>query len=91
MDPLTRRVFHRYAFKYIPKEKKEHKVERLSRALREATGLSKGQAVDIADAVVRGREVERLAIQKNWPITDGIVEGPKGAMSLKDLRSQVGE
>ena len=64
MEPLTRRVVARFleAFKYEMKEKKEHKVERFLRAIRDATGISKGQAEAIADAFVRGREVERLAM-----------------------------
>ena len=85
MDPLSRRVAARVAFKYEPKEKKEHKVERLMKILRDATGLSKGQSLAICDAFVRGREVDRLALQKGWPITDGVVEGPSGTMRLEDL------
>ncbi len=85
MDPLTPRVLQRLAFKYVPKETKESKVERVMRAIREATGLSKGMSEAIADALVRGREVERLALQKNWPIEGGVVQGPSGQVELSRL------
>lgn len=77
------------AFKYEPKEKKTSKVERLMKVIRDATGLSRGVSEDIADAVVRNREVERLAIQKGWPIESGVIEGPSGTIKLEDVRSQV--
>jgi len=80
---LIRQVVRRFmAFKYEPKETKQHKVERLSKAIREETGISRGQAEAIADAYIRGREIERLAIQKGWPLADGIVTGPDGAFEL---------
>jgi hypothetical protein len=68
------------------KETKEHKAEKLGEKIRDATGLSKGVSEAIADAIVRGREVIRLALQKNWPISeDGVIEGPKGTLGLKEL------
>lgn len=82
---LARRIALRWAFKYVPKETKEHKVERVREILRDRTGISKTQAEAIADAFVRGREVERLALQKQWPIDNGIVQGPKGNFALNDL------
>jgi hypothetical protein len=86
MDPLTPRVVRRYlAFKHQPKETKEHKVERVRDLIRQHTGLSKGQAEAIADAHVRGREVERLAIQKSWPIEHGAIKGPSGTLELSKL------
>jgi hypothetical protein len=85
MDPLARKVARRYAFKYQHKEKKQHKVDRLLKTIRDATGISKGVATDIADAIVRGREVERLAIQKGWPLQEGVLEGPNGTIELKEL------
>lgn len=91
MDPLAPRVARRFvAFKYQPKEKKEHKVERIAKALREATGLSKGVTQDIADAVIRGREVERLAVQKGWPVEGDRVVGPEGSMTLAELATMIG-
>ena len=81
MDPLARRV----AFKYVPKEKKEHKVDRLSKVIREATGLSRGMSEAIADAVVRGRNLEALALQKSWPVEDGTLTGPDGQLELSSL------
>lgn len=91
MDPLAPRVARRFlSFKYQPKEKKEHKVERITKALREATGLSKGVASDIADAVIRGREVERLALQKGWLLEGGKLVGPEGTMTLAELASMIG-
>ena len=86
----SNRVANRYlAFKYEPKEKKQSKVDRLMKVIRDATGLSRGVSEDIADAVVRNREVERLAIQKSWPITDGTIEGLSGSIKLDEVRSQV--
>jgi predicted GNAT family acetyltransferase len=73
------------AFKYVPKETKEHKVERVRDVIREQTGLSKNQSHDIADAYVRGREIARLALQKNWPIENGVITGPKGTLALSAL------
>lgn len=77
------------AFKYEPKEKKTSKVERLMKAIREATGLSRSVSEDIADAIVRNREVERLAVQKSWPLNEGVIEGPSGSIKLDELRAQV--
>lgn len=74
------------AFKYEPKETKQHKVERFMKTIRDATGLSRGQAEAIADAYVRGREVDRLAIQKGWPLENGIVTGPSGTFDLSTLQ-----
>ena len=85
VDPLALRVAARFAFRYEPKVTKERKVENLTKVIREATGLSKGMSESIADAVVRGREVERLALQKNWPIVDGVIEGPGGQLALTSL------
>jgi hypothetical protein len=85
MDPLARRVALRWAFKYQPKEKKEHKVDRIKELIRERTGLSKGQSEAIADAYVRGRDVERLARQKSWPLENGIITGPSGTIELNTL------
>lgn len=83
---IARRVVARFvgAKPYVKdKETKEHKVDKLADKIRDATGLSKGMSESIADAIVRGREVLRLAIQKNWPISeDGVIEGPKGTLDL---------
>ena len=73
---------YRQSFKYEPKESKKSKVEKLMHVIREATGISKGMAEDIADAIVRGREVLRLALQKSWPIEDGQIVGPKGSIAI---------
>lgn len=86
MNSRERRIAERVAFKYKPKETKEHKVDRLMRKIRDATGFSKGVAADLADALVRGRDVERLALQKSWPLENGVFEGPSGTISLEALR-----
>jgi hypothetical protein len=85
---LARRIVARFlnSFKYEKKEKKEHKVERFMKAIRDATGISKGQAEDIADAYVRGREVNRLALQKAWPLEEFVVTGPEGTCDLRTLQ-----
>ncbi len=85
MDPIARRVAQRWAFRYEHKEKKEHKVERVRDVIRQHTGLSKSMAEAIADAIVRGREVERLALQKNWPVENGALHGPSGMLDLDKL------
>lgn len=90
MDETAARVARRFkAFKYEKKEKKETKVDRLMRLIREKTGLSRGVGGDIADALVRGREVERLAMQKGWPIEDGVILGPDGEMTLDEVRAAI--
>jgi hypothetical protein len=85
MGSVIHRVAARFAFKYEPKETKQHRAEKLRDAIREATGLSRGMSEAIADAVVRGREVERLALQKSWPIEDGVIIGPSGQLPLQNL------
>lgn len=85
MDPIARRVAERFSFKYVPKEKKQHKVDRLMKAIRDATGVSRGIAEDIADAIVRKRNLSALAVQKNWPVENGVVEGPSGTLDLSTL------
>jgi len=90
MDPLAERVVRRFiAFKYEPKETKKSKAERLMKLIRDKTGLSKGQSEEIADILVRGRDIEALAVQKNLPVTDGTIEGPKGNLSLSELKSSL--
>jgi hypothetical protein len=87
MDPLASNVLRRFlAFKYKPKESKQSKVDRLMRLIREKTGISRGQAEDIADAIIRNRELDRLALQKNWPMYGGVIEGPSGTLSVEDIR-----
>lgn len=86
---LAKKVAKRVAFKYDPKEKKQSKVDRLKKVLKERVGLSNGVSEDIADALVRNREVERLAIQKSWPLTKGTLEGPKGTMTLEELKAMI--
>jgi hypothetical protein len=89
MDSIAR-VVRRYvqSFKFEPKEKKKTKVERLTKLIREQTGLSKSMAGDIADAVVRGRDLEALSNQKNWPIEDGAITGPSGDIKVSDLNQE---
>lgn len=87
-DELAQKVAHRYimAFKYGPKETKQHRVEKLTDVLRDATGVSRGIAESISDAMIRGRDWLALRFPKNWPIDDaGVLEGPKGSLDLTDL------
>lgn len=82
------RVAARYmhAFKYGPKETKQHRVEKLTDTIRDATGIGRGTAEAIADAIVRGRDWLGLRFPKNWPIDDdGVLEGPRGALNLNEL------
>lgn len=90
MPTIAERVARRFlTFKYEPKEKKQSKVDRLMRVIREKTGVSRGVSEDIADAIVRGREVARLAIQKGWPIQDDEIVGPNGTLTLTEVRALV--
>ena len=91
-DPVARRVANRYlrAFKYVPKETKKSKVERLWKFIRQETGLSKSMAEAIANTLVRsGRDIETLAHMKGWPIEDGTITGPSGDLSLQEVRSRI--
>ena len=84
------RVAQRFmAFKYQPKEKKTSKVERLTKLIREKTGLSRSIAEGIADAVVRGRDLSALALQKGWPVEDDALEGPQGSLTIQALRAEL--
>jgi len=74
------------AFKYQPKEKKKSKIDRLGKLIRDKTGIGRGQAEDIADAVIRKRDLDRLAVQKEWPVEGGVIEGPKGKMPLSKVK-----
>lgn len=89
LSTIAARVAARFAFKYEPKEKKQSKVDRITKMLRDTTGLSRSMAEGIADALVRGRDVEGLAIQKSWPLEDGVVTGPDGTVTLSKLRDAV--
>ena len=75
------------AFKYVPKETKQHKAERVSQYIRDVTGLQKGTAYAIADAFVRGRDVNRLSVPKGWPVEEGVITGPNGSMPVFALQS----
>lgn len=88
---MSQRVAKRFreGFKYEPKEKKQTKVDRLMRFIRERTGVSRGVAGDIADAVVRNRELDRLALQKGWPMQDGVIEGPSGTLPISEIKAEV--
>lgn len=54
------------------------------------TGISNSKALEIARDAIRGRNLEALARQKNWPVEWGRVAGPVGEMPLACL-SQKGE
>jgi hypothetical protein len=90
---IIRRIASRYqtvssdtvAFKYEPKETKQHKAERVGDSIRDATGLQKGVSLAIADAFVRGRDVNLLATPKAWPIERGMITGPRGEMPVSEL------
>ncbi len=85
MNPIAARVARRFAFKYEPKEKKVHKVDRIWRAIRDQTGVSRALAESIADALVRGRNLEALAYQKSWPVEEGVLIGPSGKIDLNQI------
>jgi hypothetical protein len=84
---IALRVAARFMQSYgPPKETKQRRVEKLTDTIRSATGLGRGTAESIADAIIRGRDWLALRIQKNWPIDDsGLLEGPKGTLDLHAL------
>lgn len=88
VSEMAQRVAARFleSFKYQPKEKKKSKVERLTKLIREKTGIGRGTASDIADAVIRGRDLDALARQKDWPVQDGDIKGPKGTMAVTEVK-----
>jgi hypothetical protein len=55
------------------------------RIILDHTGIARRVAEDIADAIIRGRNLTSLAIQKNWPIFNGMIEGPYGTFPLVTL------
>jgi len=57
----------RTAFKYEPKESKQSKVKSLMRLITDSTGINRATAEDVANAIIRNRDLRSLAIQKNWP------------------------
>lgn len=59
------------------------------RVIRDGTGLGRGVSEDIADALVRGRQVESLALQKNWPLDSGVIMGPQGDLAVSEVRAQI--
>ena len=67
------------------KETKQNKVKKMTKIIKDVTGLSKGVSEAIADAIVRGRDVVRLALQKDWPIDADIITGPTGSIDLNRL------
>lgn len=90
MEPIVARVVQRYlktSFKYKPKEKNKSKADRLSKLIREKTGLSNKLSDDIANSLVRGRDLESLALQKSWPIEDGDIKGPKGSFGVDKVKA----
>jgi len=94
MEPIVARIVQRYlrtveAFKYQPQEKKKTKVDRIKKLIRDETGLPNSAAEGIADALVRGRDLDALAVQKDWPIENGTIEGPKGSLSVKKVKDSL--
>jgi len=87
---LAERSKYRVAFKYEPKESKQSKVRRLMRMISDYTGIGRGVAEDIADAIIRNRNLLALAVQKNWPMNEeGMIEGPHGAVFVNEIRATI--
>jgi hypothetical protein len=55
------------------------------RLITDETGIARRVAEDIADAVLRGRNLAGLALQKRWPMVDGIIEGPRGTFPVEEV------
>ena len=83
MDPMAEKVALRFRDQRGPS--KQTRVKDLTKRINEATGVSRGVAGQIADAHIRGRDVGRLTHSKNWPISDGVIEGPDGDLKLSEL------
>lgn len=84
---LALRVARRFmAYQYKPKEKKRSKIERLGKLIRDKTGIGRGTAEDIADAIIRNRSIPQLSLQKDWPVEDGTIQGPKGSLTISAVR-----
>jgi hypothetical protein len=79
----------REAFRYEPKESKKSKVNRLMRLILSHTGIGRRVAEDIADAIIRNRDLARLAIQKGWPLDRDIIEGPRGVFPVEAARAAI--
>jgi hypothetical protein len=75
------------AFRYEPKESKQSKVRRLMRMILDYTGIGRRVAEDIADAILRNRDLLGLAVQKNWPMNEGIIQGPLGEIPVEEVRA----
>lgn len=88
---MAQRVATRFALKFVPKETKQTKVDRLTKFIREKTELSGGMAKDIADTIVRSsRNIEDLAANKGWPIERGVITGPDGKqIEVQEVRRQL--
>jgi hypothetical protein len=89
MDAAHNVVRRFLAFKYQPKESKKSKVTRITKVIRDKTGIGRGVAEDIADAIIRNRDIPRLAIQKKWPVEDGVIKGDKGEMPVSEAKNQI--
>jgi hypothetical protein len=80
----------RLSFRYQPKESKESKIDRLTHLITKVTGIGRRIAEDIADAIIRNRNLLQLAVQKHWPMNEeGFVEGPHGALHINEIRALV--
>jgi len=77
----------RVSFKYEPKETKQSKVKRLMAFITKSTGVGRNVSEDIADAIIRNRNLSALAVQKGWPMSDDTIEGPLGNLSVDEVRN----
>ena len=94
-DPMVARVVCRFAARQAGyNEKPATKKDRIAEMIRKVTGIGKGIAWDIADALVRKhgdvREILRLALQKAWPVEEGagghpILRGSSGTLDLAEV------
>jgi len=71
----------------LPKRKKDSLKAEMAEVIRKITGLSLSVSGKIADAVVRKRDLDRLALQQDWPVEDGQLTGDKGSIALDLLPS----
>ncbi len=69
--------------------KPSKEVERLTLvAALSKTGVSRTVSKDIADAILRKRDLAALAVQKKWPVDPDslVLTGPQGRLNLNMLK-----
>lgn len=64
------------------KKSRDKQARELRDRIAKATGISNSKALEIAEAAVRGRNLDALSRQKSWPVEWDAIVGPVGIMPL---------